>query len=741
MNAILVAAALWTGFLNPPDASKPWCYWWWINGHVDRETITADLESMKKLGFGGVLMFDSRGYWDDDDHVKNPPAEIDFMGPAWFDLVEFSIRECQRLGLVFTMNASASGGSLTGFAGGKSYEVDITDSDAVTRHLNAVIGPLVRRVPEAVGTTFTHIYSVSWEGTVPPGEDPKKRDDLIFRNFYCTMRDWAHAHGFMLYSESGGPWSRDPNHFIFSDQMKFLSVNDMPQGEFWVRSRISAVEGRKDHNRAAVAAAHLYGKPLASAEAFTHMRPHWSVDPAWIKGMGDEAFADGINHFVWHTFTCSPAKFGVPGAEYFAGTHINRNVTWHHEAGPFVKYLARCQHLLRFGRPVVDFAVWGGSRPYQHTRHYIDRPYDAARSRIPRGMAYDLAGDHALITRFGAKDGRIVLPDGMSYSALILDPEFPDDPVAPKVSAKIAGLKAAGVPVFEACDAVGIAAHAKPDFEGPFRATHRSDGKSDVYFVIGEGVADGIFRIPCDGRPVEIWDAVEGVRRRVAPEATADGRTRVRLDLPANGSCFVVFGGECAAEAAMRRIAPCSAKLVNGPWTVSFAYHPGIEAAPPAPVEMEKIDYLVGCDAFDVRHFSGTATYATSVTLSKAEAGALSRLSLGEVPTGLAHIFVNGKDCGVAWCAPWEVDVSDALASGKNEIEIRYVNNWQNRLIADCMLPPDRRVTKSTIHYWEKPRKGNLLWKLHPRIHSGYSPSDMLQISGIGGPVELKGGR
>ena len=50
----LFAATLEEGFANPPGSAKPWCYWWWVNGHADRETITADLEAMKVLGFGGV---------------------------------------------------------------------------------------------------------------------------------------------------------------------------------------------------------------------------------------------------------------------------------------------------------------------------------------------------------------------------------------------------------------------------------------------------------------------------------------------------------------------------------------------------------------------------------------------------------------------------------------------------------------------------------------------------------------
>ena len=118
MIGAIVATALWMNLANPPDSARPWCYWWWINGHADRETITADLEAMKSLGFGGVLMFDSRGYWDDEDHLVNPKAEIMWGSPEWYDRVEFAMRECARLGLEFTMNASATGGMLNGFIDG-----------------------------------------------------------------------------------------------------------------------------------------------------------------------------------------------------------------------------------------------------------------------------------------------------------------------------------------------------------------------------------------------------------------------------------------------------------------------------------------------------------------------------------------------------------------------------------------------------------------------------------------------
>ena len=151
------ALSLWTAFATPAESARPWCYWFWVNGHVDNKTITADLEAMKRLGFGGVLMIDSRGYWDDDDHVVNPKAEIGWGSDQWYDRVEFSVRECARLGLEFTMNASASGGTLNGFKDGKEYEVDVMDRGEVAAHLDRAVGPLLKRVPELVGKTFTHI--------------------------------------------------------------------------------------------------------------------------------------------------------------------------------------------------------------------------------------------------------------------------------------------------------------------------------------------------------------------------------------------------------------------------------------------------------------------------------------------------------------------------------------------------------------------------------------------------------
>lgn len=657
--SICALASLWAAFLSPPESAKPWCYWWWVNGHVDRETITADLESMKRLGFGGVLMFDSRGYWDDDDHVVSPKTELAWGSSEWQDLVVFSIRECARLGLTYTMNASASGGWLNGFRNGVEYQVDVMDAEQVSRHLDDVLLPILRRVPDLVGTTFTHVYSVSYEG--------RMRDDANWENvrdrFYGTMSAWAQRHGLRMYSEAAGPWTPEGLSALGDcDQPGLFLCNDIAQGEFWPLAENATVpeSGHANANaryfaRAAVLASRRQGKPVVSMEAFTHMHRHYTADPAFLKPLADMAYADGANRLVWHTFTCSPERHGVPGLEYFAGSHINRNVTWQNDAAAFVRYLGRCQSLLQRGK-------------------YVD------------------------------------------------DSEFVD------VRTNYYGW-----------------GRFRKDEKARFTMTHRRDGETDIFFVAGEGRGDVVLKVPLRGRSVELWDAVSVTRSALSASACPDG-VRISLDLPIGGSCFLVVSPE-KDNAAVRKPRSVEAiRTVTEPWSVSFAYHPGIQAEPPRPIVMAELRDLTTygraeeVDSRSIRYFSGSVLYRSSVELSQGEARAATRLEIGPIKTGLAHVYVNGVDCGVAWCAPWRVETDGVFRSGTNEIEIRYVNNWHNRLVGDCHLPESARVTRSNLHYWTVPRTGlgGSMWRVRPTFSSGPSIGDDLQPSGLTGPVVLE---
>ena len=81
-----------------------------------------------------------------------------------------------------------------------------------------------------------------------------------------------------------------------------------------------------------------------------------------------------------------------------------------------------------------------------------------------------------------------------------------------------------------------------------------------------------------------------------------------------------------------------------------------------------------------IRYFSGHARYTTTWKLKKDEVPqGRAWLSFPNVKD-IAHVWINGKDCGIAWTAPYEVEITGALKKGKNKIEIEVVNTWHNAL-------------------------------------------------------------
>jgi hypothetical protein len=89
-----------------------------------------------------------------------------------------------------------------------------------------------------------------------------------------------------------------------------------------------------------------------------------------------------------------------------------------------------------------------------------------------------------------------------------------------------------------------------------------------------------------------------------------------------------------------------------------------------------------------IRYYSGTAEYTKTFHFSPVGRRAKLLLDLG-VCHQLAAITCNGKPLGVLWTAPWRIDLTDAIQSGENKLQIAVTNVWANRLIGDEQQPPD----------------------------------------------------
>jgi len=97
--AVCTAASLEKGFIQPPASARPWVYWFWLNGNLTSNGITADLEAMQRAGIGGVLIMEV--------DQGAPKGQAPFGSPVWRQLFQHVCAEAHRLGLQVNMNNDA----------------------------------------------------------------------------------------------------------------------------------------------------------------------------------------------------------------------------------------------------------------------------------------------------------------------------------------------------------------------------------------------------------------------------------------------------------------------------------------------------------------------------------------------------------------------------------------------------------------------------------------------------------
>lgn len=273
---------------------------------------------------------------------------------------------------------------------------------------------------------------------------------LVNDIFYATLSRLAHEKGCSFSAESVAPT-------MVSDGLLHYSNVDIPMGEFWLNS---PTHDKPNDMLDAISGAHIYGKNIVQAEAFTSVRMNWGEYPGLLKPIGDRNFALGINKMVLHVFTHNPWMDRKPGMTLDGvGLYFQRDQTWFKQSKAWIDYMARCQVLLQTGRPVTDIAVFTGeevprrallpdrlvntlpgifrhekiaeenkrlANAGQPMRTIPDGVTHSANMADPEdwidplnGFAYDSFNPDVLL-KATVKDKRIVLPDGASYGVLVI---------------------------------------------------------------------------------------------------------------------------------------------------------------------------------------------------------------------------------------------------------------------------------------------------------------------------------
>ncbi len=554
--------------------------------------------------------------------------------------------------------------------------------------------------------------------------------ELTASEHYGVVADVARERGLTVYSEAleGGRVS-------LGDDMAMRRFADIPMAAMWsFKSESAMSKVNLADMRGAASVAHVYGQKLVAAESLTSAFTPWAYGPGDLRPMIDLEFASGINRAVIHTSVHQPSDDKKPGLslEMF-GQYFNRHDTWAEMARPWVDYIARSSFLLQQGRFVADVAYFYGEDAPLVGLYQTSPVADA-----PTRYAYDFVNADIVMSKLSVNGQRLVADSGASYRALYLggsshkmtlavlqrlkdlaaagavivgpaptgSPSLMDDAQASTFSALVGELWAPGGDtavgkgrVIDSRDIEKALASLRiaPDFSHARTASsilfvHRQLADGDLYFLTNRGADAGKteLRFRVSGKTPAIWRADTGQVQPVSYRVEG-GETVVSADVAAHDAFFVVFRDPLAATSAevpAKTYTPAAA-LDQG-WDVSFD---GVAA--PAPLRVERLRSLSDDADPKVKYFSGTAIYRTAFTLPQAAGKTPMVLDLGAL-ADVAHVFVNGKDAGYAWRAPYTLDVTSLVAPGRNTVEIKVANLWVNRLIGDAQPGADK-VTFTTL--------------------------------------------
>lgn len=674
---------------------------------------------------------------------------------------------------------------------GTGYEIDKMNSELVLYHFDNFVGELLSRIPEESKSAFKYVVADSYEmgsqnwtdgyehkfkekfgydpvkylpvlsgrviGSVEESErflwDLRRSiaDDVAYE-YVGGLKKASNEHNLKTWLENYGHWGFPGEFMMYGGQ------SDLISGEFWNEGTLGNIECK-----ASSSTSHTYGKPITSAEAFTSSRRTYLRHPAMLKKRGDWALTEGINHFVLHLYIQQPDDNRKPGMNAWFGTEFNRHNTWFSQAVTYFDYLRRAQHLLQQGKYIADVCYFIGEDAPIMTGGRVPE--------IPSGYSYDFINAEVIMERLSVKDGRFVLPDGMSYKVMVLPPyetmrpellrkiselveqggvilgpkpkrspslqNFPESDEEVKVLAdkmwngeyeagKMStthgqGKVMDGYELTEVFGILNLPKDVETSADSLILWTHRSMPGMDIYFITNQSESaidiEVNFRVDKTFKP-QLWDAVIGEARMLGDYERTETGIKVPLKMEEAQSWFVVF-----SDVQVLNIKPAyttnfpeyeTVKTLSNPFTVDFINK---DIAPKDPVIFNQLMDWTDSKNEQIRHYSGTAIYSTTFKINELPEGKDTFINLGELSV-MANVKLNGQEVGGLWIAPYRLNISDLLKVGENSLTIEVVNLWRNQLIKDKERPEEEKYT----------------WLVTDDI----KPEEKLRSSGLMGPVTLE---
>jgi alpha-L-rhamnosidase len=192
------------------NTAKPWAYWWWLGSAVNERDISKNLEDFAQAGFGGMHIIPIFG-------VKGEEANfIPYLSPKWVNMLDFTVKEAQRLGLGIDMTLGTGwplgGAHVADADAAKSFKINKL-GDKYVLEVIPTKQKVKRAAPGAEGWVLDHFDTVAVNRYFHPFDSIFNKKNIGVRAFYNDS-----------YEVYGANWTTD-----FFKKFKILRGYDLAE--------------------------------------------------------------------------------------------------------------------------------------------------------------------------------------------------------------------------------------------------------------------------------------------------------------------------------------------------------------------------------------------------------------------------------------------------------------------------------------------------------------------------------
>jgi hypothetical protein len=472
-------------------SSKPHARYWWFASMMQKEDIAYNLEWLKRNGFGGVEIAWVYSLKAKSGQAgKDTTARQQWLSPEWQDIVEFTIRYADSIGLVCDLTM----GTLWPF--GDSY-VQYEDASQRYGEKERQLIKLSWESPKN-GYVVDHIQPKSYlnyfnrilDSFPQPGiklpqayfiDSWEVKTDKLWTDGFDTDFEQRYAYDIKpymngLFDEMNKAILYDYRKLIsdkvirfYSDYDSILNKNNLlsrgqcsgaPCNIISAYAQLDIPEGESmlyepEYNSIPASAALLSQKDMVSAESFTCLygwpRNYMSEEQtADLKLVADALFANGVNKIIWHGKAHNPKN--QDSINFYATVHLGDKGSLAKELPGFNHYLTGVSSIMRQGKSYSDVAVYlptedawiNGIMPKEKQFIWAKEYYEMRYVYFPQ----EVAGYHPIwinsefLNKAVWEDGFLSVGDA-KFSSLYVDAQYLDY----QVLKRITKLASAGLPV------------------------------------------------------------------------------------------------------------------------------------------------------------------------------------------------------------------------------------------------------------------------------------------------------